>query len=131
MSPSVVAVRQNLDLIVDNGPPVPGLDANDNHRWGATLGGRVQVWRSGLGVTADGALVYVGGRACPSSTWPTCWPGPGPSGPWRWTSTPPGSTSPASTPPVGQPASAANGTLLTYDEQTYPARYFKPCPGTS
>ena len=40
---------------------MPGLDQNDNSRWGATLGGSVHVWRSGVGVTADGALVYVGG----------------------------------------------------------------------
>ena len=44
-----------------NGQPVPGLNAADTTRWGATLGDQVYVWRSGLGVTADGALVYVGG----------------------------------------------------------------------
>jgi len=61
MTPDVVAVRQNLDLLVDNGAPVPGLSANDTTSWGATLGNHVYVWRSGLGVTAAGALVYVGG----------------------------------------------------------------------
>ena len=35
-------------------PPTPP-------RWGATLGNAVYVWRSGVGVTANGALVYVGG----------------------------------------------------------------------
>ncbi len=38
-------------------------------------------------------------RACPSSIWPTCWPGPAPCGPWRWTSTLRGSTSSATTLP--------------------------------
>ncbi|MGP8059780.1 MAG: phosphodiester glycosidase family protein [Acidimicrobiales bacterium] len=61
LAPNVVAVRQNLALVVDNGKPVPGLDAADNIKWGATLGGGAYVWRSGVGVTADGALVYVGG----------------------------------------------------------------------
>ncbi len=61
MSPSVASVRQNLDLIVDNGQPAPGLNANDNSQWGATLAGNIYVWRSGVGITADGALVYVGG----------------------------------------------------------------------
>jgi hypothetical protein len=61
MTPAVVSVRQNLDLLVDNGQPVPGLDSADTTQWGETLGNRVFVWRSGLGVTADGALVYVGG----------------------------------------------------------------------
>lgn len=58
---NVVSVRQNLDLLVDHGRPVPGLNANDTAKWGVTLGNAVYVWRSGLGVTADGALVYVGG----------------------------------------------------------------------
>jgi hypothetical protein len=61
MAPNVVAVRQNLDLLVDNGQPVSGLDASDTTQWGDTLGNAVYVWRSGLGVTADGAIVYVGG----------------------------------------------------------------------
>jgi hypothetical protein len=61
MTPDVVSVRQNLDLLVDNGQTVSGLNASDTTAWGQTLGGAVYVWRSGLGVTADGALVYVGG----------------------------------------------------------------------
>ena len=61
MTPNVVSIRQNLDLLVDNGQPVPGLNATDTTQWGYTLGGNVYVWRSGLGVTANGALVYVGG----------------------------------------------------------------------
>jgi len=61
MTPEVASVRQNLQLIVDNGRPVPGLNSNDTTQWGYTLGNKVYVWRSGLGVTADGALVYVGG----------------------------------------------------------------------
>jgi hypothetical protein len=61
MTSSVVSVRQNLNLLVDNGQPVPGLNAADTTQWGDTLGNAVYVWRSGLGVTADGALVYVAG----------------------------------------------------------------------
>ena len=61
MSSRVASVRQNLDLIVNGGRPVPGLLANDNSQWGFTLGGAYAVWRSGIGVTRDGALVYVGG----------------------------------------------------------------------
>ena len=61
LTSNVVAVRQNLDLLVDGGKPVPGLNANDTSQWGYTLGNQVYVWRSGVGVTADGALVYVGG----------------------------------------------------------------------
>ncbi len=61
MTPNVVAVRQNVNLLVDGGQPVPGLDANDTTKWGFTLGNQVYVWRSGIGETADGALVYVAG----------------------------------------------------------------------
>jgi hypothetical protein len=61
MTSDVVAVRQNLDLLVNHGSPVPGLIANDNSQWGDTLGGAAFVSRSGVGVTSDGALVYVGG----------------------------------------------------------------------
>jgi hypothetical protein len=60
-TPNVAMARQNLDLIVDGGQPVPGVQLNDPARWGYTVGNAVLVWRSGLGVTANGALVYVGG----------------------------------------------------------------------
>ncbi len=58
-TPDVVAVRQNLDLLVDGGRVVPGLDANRGGAWGKTLGNKLFVWRSGVGETASGALVYV------------------------------------------------------------------------
>jgi hypothetical protein len=61
MTPEVASVRQNLDLLVQNGAPVAGLNATTTTRWGNTLGNQVYVSRSALGVTADGALVYVGG----------------------------------------------------------------------
>ncbi len=61
MTSQVVSVRQNLDLLVDGGKPAAGLTATDTTKWGYTLGNAVYVWRSGVGVTANGALVYVGG----------------------------------------------------------------------
>jgi hypothetical protein len=62
MSPSIASVRQNLALIVDNGVPVAGLDQNIRGQWGYTLGNTLFVWRSGVGVTANGALVYAAGN---------------------------------------------------------------------
>jgi hypothetical protein len=59
----IASVRQNLELIVNNSQPVPGLTAANTVKWGKTLGGSFNVWRSGLGVTKTGALVYVGGPA--------------------------------------------------------------------
>ena len=61
MTPNVVAVRQNLTLLVDNGRPVAGLNPADTTVWGVSLHGVVNTPRSGLGVTASGALIYVSG----------------------------------------------------------------------
>lgn len=54
--PSVAAVRQNLTLLVDHGVAAPTVA--DPGLWGAVLGGGAYTWRSGLGVTANGDLVY-------------------------------------------------------------------------
>jgi len=63
MTPDVVGVRQNLKLIVDHGR-VPAAVNNDVlTTWGATLGGGYYVWRSGLGITADGRIIFVYGPA--------------------------------------------------------------------
>jgi Phosphodiester glycosidase len=61
MAPDVVAVRQNLTLLVDGGRAVPGLQRDDVLAWGASLGNIIDTPRSGLGETTDGALVYVEG----------------------------------------------------------------------
>jgi hypothetical protein len=56
------SVRQNLDLIVDDGAVAPRLATDANRTWGFTgPANHDAVWRSGAGVTADGALVWVGG----------------------------------------------------------------------
>jgi hypothetical protein len=68
LSPAVAAVRQNLALIVDNGQPVQGLAQNEQQRWGVTLGNAYFVWRSGIGVLPDGALVYAAGPALSAYT---------------------------------------------------------------
>ncbi|ODU07164.1 MAG: hypothetical protein ABS81_02365 [Pseudonocardia sp. SCN 72-86] len=66
--PDVVAVRQNLDLVIDHGQVVPGLDVNADGRWGSASNQLQYTWRSGLGVTADGGLVYAGGAGLTLST---------------------------------------------------------------
>lgn len=68
MSPDVVFARQNLDLIVDGGEPVPGVQDNNPVKWGFTVSNKVLVWRSGLGVTSDGALIYAAGPGLSVST---------------------------------------------------------------
>ena len=61
MGPDIASVRQNLALMIDNGQLDPALDENDTSKWGATLGNKALVWRSGVGVDANGALIYAGG----------------------------------------------------------------------
>ncbi len=124
MTPTTVAVRQNLDLIVDDGAPAPGLDVSDSAQWGATLGGAIHVWRSGLGVTADGALVYVAGSGLSIVDLANVLVRAGAVRAMEldintdWVNFTHFDLNP------GVAATGSNGTLLTYDEQTYPDRYF-------
>jgi hypothetical protein len=62
MSASVQAVRQNLALIVDHGRPAPDLGSNVHGKWGYTLGNAFYVWRSGIGVTRTGDVVFATGN---------------------------------------------------------------------
>lgn len=59
MSPQVATVRQNLDLIVDNGKAMTENIA-DGSRWGATTNGESVAWRSAVGQRKDGSIVYIG-----------------------------------------------------------------------
>jgi Phosphodiester glycosidase len=63
MTPDVVGVRQNLKLIVDHGQVPATVNENVISSWGATLGGGYYVWRSGLGITSDGRVIFVYGPA--------------------------------------------------------------------
>ena len=72
MTPQVVSVRQNLLPLVADGRPTPRAASARWQAWGSTCGaascgptvpGIEHQWRSGLGITADGALVYVAGPA--------------------------------------------------------------------
>ncbi len=126
MSPSVVAVRQNLALLVDNGQPVAGLNANDNHQWGDTLGGAVQVWRSGIGVTSTGALVYVAGTGLSIVDLANVLARAGAVRAMELDINTDWVNFSSFAPPPGQLASPANATKLTYDEVSGPDRYFAP-----
>ncbi|MGI8492571.1 MAG: hypothetical protein ACR2KC_04590 [Acidimicrobiales bacterium] len=68
MSGGVVFARQNLSLVVDNGQPVPDVLSGNSAKWGSTVGSKVLVWRSGIGQTANGAVIYVGGPALSALT---------------------------------------------------------------
>jgi hypothetical protein len=70
MTSRVVSVRQNLVPLVANGHLTATATSADWPLWGATCGvyscaksvpGIEHQWRSGVGITSDGALVYVTG----------------------------------------------------------------------
>jgi hypothetical protein len=70
MTPNVTAVRQNLVPLVAAGKATAAAASPDWHAWGNTCAattcsssvpGLENQWRTGAGVTADGALVYVAG----------------------------------------------------------------------
>jgi hypothetical protein len=72
MTPKVVGVRQNLVPLVAGGRPTPRAASADWQAWGATCGvsscassapGIEHQWRSAVGMTANGALVYAQGPA--------------------------------------------------------------------
>ena len=63
MTPNVVGVRQNLKLLVDHGKVPATVNQNVTTNWGATLGGGYYVWRSALGITRGGRVIFVYGPA--------------------------------------------------------------------
>jgi len=63
MTSNVVGVRQNLKLIVDHGRVPASVNQDVEANWGATLGGGYYVWRSGIGITKDGRIIFVYGPA--------------------------------------------------------------------
>lgn len=64
MNSRIQGVRQNLSLLVDHGQVSPNANsAVKTSNWGATLGGGYWVWRSGIGITRDGRIIFVYGQA--------------------------------------------------------------------
>jgi hypothetical protein len=53
---NVEFARQNLPLIVNGGQPAANL--SNGSEWGATVSNAVRVWRSGLGIDANGNLLF-------------------------------------------------------------------------
>ena len=54
-------IRQSLHLMVANGVVLDGVNTNAGGRWG-TVRNALPTWRSGLGVTATGDLIYIAGK---------------------------------------------------------------------
>ena len=71
MTPDTESVLQNLVLLVDHRRPVAGIDAGRSSVWGATLGNKVYVWRSAVGVDVSGGIIYAAGQDFGRAPWPT------------------------------------------------------------
>ncbi|MFA7323164.1 MAG: hypothetical protein WC005_02270 [Candidatus Nanopelagicales bacterium] len=67
LTPDVLVVRQNLDLIVDHGQSQVDSAAYTT-MWGATTDKENLAWRAGMGQRADGSVVYVVGQALSAQT---------------------------------------------------------------
>lgn len=59
---TVSSVRQNLQPLIDQGTLAGTVDSCVRSCWGSTLGSQVAVARSGLGVDAQGQLIWAGGE---------------------------------------------------------------------
>ncbi len=58
----IASVRQNLHLLIDHGRPDASVNTCGTNCWGATIGGVAAVARSGLGILANGDLVWAAGE---------------------------------------------------------------------
>lgn len=63
LTPNLTGVRQSLKLIVDHGRVPDSVDNDVESGWGLTIAGKYFVWRSGVGVTAEGRLLFAYGPA--------------------------------------------------------------------
>jgi hypothetical protein len=68
MTPDVLAVRENLSLLVRGGVVQVSGNAGSGTQWGYTINNDYYIARSGIGVTATGDVVYVSGSALSVAT---------------------------------------------------------------
>ncbi|HMA37919.1 MAG TPA: phosphodiester glycosidase family protein, partial [Chloroflexia bacterium] len=56
----LISYRQNCPMMIDNG--TIAVQDHITSTWGLSLLSQMYVWRSGLGMTADGSLIYAAGN---------------------------------------------------------------------
>jgi hypothetical protein len=61
MGPAVIGVRQNLSLLVDGGRVMADSHDGSSKEWGYTINNSYFIARSGIGMTANGDMVYISG----------------------------------------------------------------------
>ena len=67
LAPDVTFVRQNCPSLIENGVIGPE-DEKNKQLWGRTLTSDIYTWRSGVGITAEGNLVYAVGSSLTPTT---------------------------------------------------------------
>ncbi len=133
MTPNVVSVRQNLVPLVANGAPTPLASTPYWLDWGATCGvdscvgaGVENQWRSGLGITSDGALVYVTGPSLAPLQLAQLLVAAGAVRAMQLDINPDWTVFVTYDPPAGGLASPANGSKLVASTVQGPATFFNP-----
>lgn len=58
---NIIAIRQNGPMLIENGNIVTSENAWNMQTWGLTVTNSMYTWRSGIGVTADGNVIYAAG----------------------------------------------------------------------
>lgn len=131
MTPDVVGVRQNLVPLVEAGQPTAQAASPNWNVWGATCGvsscsgaGIENQWRSSVGVTANGALVYVSGPALDPLQLAQLLVQAGVVRGMELDINPSWPVFASYAPPAGAPAGPANGTDLAPSSVQGPATFF-------
>ena len=135
MTPQVASVRQNLLPLVADGRPTPLAASAKWHVWGSTCAatscgqgkpGVEHQWRSGLGITGDGALVYVAGPALDPLQLAEFLVRAGAVRGMQLDINPYWPVFATYDPPPGTPAGAANGRKLLSSTTQGPGTFFEP-----
>ena len=135
MTPSVVAVRQNLVPLVEGGQATAPATSPDWQAWGNTCGaascsptvpGIEYQWRSGVGVTSTGALLYAAGPALSPAQLASLLVAAGAVRAMELDINPNWPAFVTYDPPAGTPASPADGASLHPASVQGPATFFNP-----
>jgi hypothetical protein len=135
ITPDVVAVRQNLIPLVSGGRPTAAAASPLWGIWGDTCGatscaasvpGVENQWRSGVGVTGDGALVYVTGPSLSPLQLAQLLVRTGVVRGMELDINPNWTVLATYDPPPGQPAAPSNGLSLDASSVQGPGTFFEP-----
>ncbi|MHB8190249.1 MAG: phosphodiester glycosidase family protein [Ferrimicrobium sp.] len=120
-----VVVRQNLIPLIYNGRVNPQVYSSNYTEWGATVNNQVLVWRSGIGITANGAVIYASGPGLSVGSLANLLYRAGAVRAMELDINSAWTNYFYFNPAPGQPAAPSNGTRLVYNMMRPPLRYFE------